>query len=443
MTKISDDFIEVDIPENDEGAERTGTITINSECGSFTVNVSQFFGEAPNPALTKIYEAEDGDLAGGVSPKSGSQHSNGRRVTFADNGSVTWNNVDGGDEGGNHILEYHYYLGAGTRVGEIEVNGVVQTIDAPNSGGWSTRASKTVAINLSPGTGNTVIIRGTGDSFGNLDFIAITPAPLPSCEFDVADAPVSFLAEGGTVSVTASSEQTFNYSSSDPDWLEAFTDEGGGGINISAQLYEGTVDRSGTITVSNACGSQVINVTQSAAAATPCTLNIVGNTTINATTAGLTRDYTITSDETWNYTKDPADTWVIVTRSGDNLSVQVAENTSTSARTATIDINGCENETISISQEAAAVVEPCTLNVVGNTTINATAAGLTRNYTITSDEIWNYTKDPADTWVIVTRSGDNLSVQVAENTSTSARTATIDINGCENETISISQGLLQ
>ncbi|MDP0498887.1 MAG: carbohydrate-binding protein [Verrucomicrobiota bacterium JB022] len=88
-------------------------------------------------------------------------------------GSVQWARVNGSG-GGTKTLRFRYANGsAGTRTGQLTVNGSTQSISFPSTGGWTNWATLDVAVPLNPGAVNTVRVQSTGQDLANIDYLAI------------------------------------------------------------------------------------------------------------------------------------------------------------------------------------------------------------------------------------------------------------------------------
>ncbi len=94
-------------------------------------------------------------------------------VNFALNGGAMTLTSVIGKNGGARTLRIRYANGGAARTGQLVVNGAVTPITFAASGAWTSWTTKDVAVNLSSGATNTVILRSTGADLANIDGIRV------------------------------------------------------------------------------------------------------------------------------------------------------------------------------------------------------------------------------------------------------------------------------
>lgn len=127
----------------------------------------------PGPATT--YAAESAILAGGTFLESINGGFNGSGyVNFpTTDGTLTFNNVNGGT-GGAKTLHIRFALGAtGSRAGQVIVNGIPLSVTFPSTSLWTTWNTLDLPISLNNGSANTIQLKSTGNDLGNIDEIAV------------------------------------------------------------------------------------------------------------------------------------------------------------------------------------------------------------------------------------------------------------------------------
>ena len=88
-------------------------------------------------------------------------------------GYLEFTGIDGGD-GGDASLDIRYALGAaGTRTGNLVVNGVSQSITFDPTGDWTTWTVKNLTVPLNSGTSNTIRFESNGQDLANIDEIIV------------------------------------------------------------------------------------------------------------------------------------------------------------------------------------------------------------------------------------------------------------------------------
>jgi hypothetical protein len=243
-------------------ASNWGGTDVNSQVYSYVAEWAQV------PA-SNTYQAEDATLIGGGTIESNHGGYNGTGfVNYAVTSSVQFSNV-AGLSGGNKTLTIRYSNGSGvSRPGQVVVNGgSAVSVNALNTGAFSTWTTIVLPITLNNNSTNTITISSTGSDFGNIDQITISNGqPVfttqPSSQTVTAGANVSF-----TVAATGSPAPTYQWQKN--------------GVNISGAT-------SATLSLTNV---QTANVGSYLAIAT----NSSGVTSSNAATLTVNNPPSITT----------------------------------------------------------------------------------------------------------------------------------------------------
>lgn len=254
------------------------------------------------------------------------------------------------------------------------------------------------------------------------------PAPTPT--LSVSPQSLSFNdVAGASRSVTVSANIEWS-ATSNQSWCTVSPDRGNGNGTLTITVSEntGTESRTATVTVSgDGVQPQTISVTQRGVAAPVPSLSVnTDRLSFSAAASQQTAD--VTANVHWTANSDQP--WCTVSpASGNNngtLTIAVLANTSVDTRTATITINGegIESKTISVTQAGAAPT--LTVNPGSH---NMAATGGECTFNVESNTTWNVSKN--DNWITLrSNSGSNngaFTVAVAENATTDSRTATITV----------------
>ena len=240
---------------------------------------------------------------------------------------------------------------------------------------------------------------------------------------------MDFTENAGSQTITITSGESWNYEKT--GWVTV--ERNGDDLEITTAANPNETERTATITI-NGCETKVVTVSQDGKTPEPCSFSAPSEVQTEATAAEET--ITITSNYPWDYTYDEDDGWYTVSRSGDVLSVSVLENDGTISRTSQINISGCENQVITVSQEGK-TPEPCSFSAPSE--VQTEAAATEETITITSNYPWDFTYDEDDGFYTVLREGDDLKVSITENTSTEIRVGLITITGCSAQIVTVSQ----
>ena len=254
---------------------------------------------------------------------------------------------------------------------------------------------------------------------------------------------------GTTNSITVDGNLSWE-ASCDADWITITPTKGAKGtstLKVVVAENTKTVVRESVVKVFNTEYDVEKQITVSQVAFDP-TLN-VNIVTISAPVEGTTKSVTVDGNLSWE--ASCAADWMTITpakgaKGTSTLKVVVAENTKTVARESVVKVFNTEYDVekqIAVSQVA---FNP-TLNV-STVSISAPYAGTTKSVTVNGNLSWEASCD-AD-WVTITptkgaKGTSTLKVVVAENISTSARSAVVKISNSEynvEKQITISQKAL-
>jgi hypothetical protein len=264
-----------------------------------------------------------------------------------------------------------------------------------------------------------LLLANCGGGGGNSDSDGPTLNVQPSA--------VTLEADGTGQSVNVSSNTSWTVRSDD-SWLSCSPSGGSGGANItiSASVNTGEV-RYSKITLTDRTGRATaeVRVTQKAGKAE--TSLQVNKTALSFQATSGNDSFTITSNTSWTVSSDQSWCKVSSTSGSNNgtITVNVDENTSTSARSATITVRaGDKSATVTVSQAAANIVL-----TVSPTELSFAQNGGSENVSITSNTNW--TVSSSVSWCTVSpTSGSNngtITVTVNANDTTSERSATITV----------------
>ena len=270
--------------------------------------------------------------------------------------------------------------------------------------------------------------------------IAVTQAAA-AATLSVNPTSLDFIAtgEGKSFSITSNGDWT---AASNRGWLTLSRASGTNNVIVRATAGPNTTTSSRTATITltaNGAADRTITVRQAA----PATLSVSPGILAFVAT-GAWKNFMITSNTTWRVASNRG--WLTLTRTSgtNNMTVRATAgpNTTTSLRTATITLtaNGVPDQTIAVTQAAAAA----TLSVSPGTLAFA-ATGAEKSFSITSNTIWTAAVSTGGSWLTLNRtSGTNnatVRATAGPNTTTSLREATILLtaNGVADQTIAVIQ----
>jgi hypothetical protein len=223
-------------------------------------------------------------------------------------------------------------------------------------------------------------------------------------------------------------------------WLSTTSSgNGNGSISITVQANTTTSSRTGTIDVNG----QTLTITQPGVS---CTYTLSQNSytcpNSNASTYSNIVNVTAPTGCAWTATVTNGSSWLSTTSSGNgngSISITVQANTAASGRTGTIDVSG---QTLTVTQPGTQGGS-CTYTLSQYTYTCSDASANTYNsiglVNTQSGCSWQAIVTSGASWLASSSSGTGsgaVSIVVLQNTQTSARTGTIDING---QTLTITQ----
>jgi hypothetical protein len=239
---------------------------------------------------------------------------------------------------------------------------------------------------------------------------------------NVTEINVTAAAADSTIEITSNLAWT---ATSSKTWCSISPASGNGNSTLTVNVVENTVIEARTATVTVKAGDLTKTITITQLGVTP--ILSVDKTEIKTTAKAANSTIEITSNLAWTATSN--EPWCSVTPASGNgngtLTITVAENIIFETRTATVTIKAGElTNTVVVTQSGANVVLS-----VNTTEIEATIAAAEYTIEITSNSTWTVTS--SESWCSVTPvSGEGngtLTVNIAENTTTEARKATITI----------------
>ena len=253
--------------------------------------------------------------------------------------------------------------------------------------------------------------------------ITITVNQSAACSLTVSSSILDFSSAAGNQTVNVTSNSTWVVSES-LSWVTVTPPSGSinNTINVNAAMNPGAA-RTGTITLTAACGTSVtITVNQAAG----CSLSVSASM-LNFSSAAGSHSVNITSNSSWTVSESLS--WVAVTPpSGSNnnsIVVSVTSNTG-GARTGTITLTSACNTSVTITVNQSSI--GCTLNT-SVSVLNFSSAVGSQPISISSNSTWTVSESLP--WVTVSpTSGSNngsINVSVLANPGV-ARTGTITIS---------------
>ena len=129
--------------------------------------------ETPDAPTTKTLFARDGDLGNASLESEHAGYTGDGFVNFGrSNSYVEWDVESAAPT--DYDLTIRYALGAGDRTGLLIAENSQQTVTVPSTGAWTTWESTTERVSLPEGTAR-LRIEATGEDFGNVDAVTLTP----------------------------------------------------------------------------------------------------------------------------------------------------------------------------------------------------------------------------------------------------------------------------
>ena len=329
------------------------------------------------------------------------------------------------------------------------------TSNLPNTYTWEATSSATEWLTLDSrtGTGNsTITATATENSTATVRTASITirvgaltevvSVTQAAATLTLTPASLDFDATGSTTSVSIASNASW-IATSNPSWLsieETSSGTGDGTIMVKAAENPTATVRTASITVRVGALTEVVSVTQAAAAPRLA----LTSTSLDFDAAGSTKSVSIASNASWTSTTN-SPTWLSIeeTSSGTGdgtIMLKAAENPTATVRTASITVRvGALTEVVSVTQAAAAPRLALT-----STSLDFDAAGSTKSVSIASNASWTSTTN-SPTWLSIeeTSSGTGdgtIMLKAAENLTTISRTAEITVRvGVLTKVVSVRQ----
>lgn len=259
---------------------------------------------------------------------------------------------------------------------------------------------------------------------------------LPKLTVDKTAIPATAALEMHSIAVT--SNHVWMATSSASDWCTISPTVGSNDGTITVLVKENTTTsgREATITVTDGALTQTVKVMQAAANAT---LKLDKDKISATATAGM-YPVAVASNSTWtakvSSESDSESEWCTISPpakgTGDGtIIVVVAENATTSPRTATIAItDGVVTQMVMVTQAVPGGAPNATLTI-DSTTIAASAAEAKHFIVVTSNVAWTATVSPGTEWCTISPSvgtgNGTITIVVKKNTTMNIRTAEITI----------------
>lgn len=225
-----------------------------------------------------------------------------------------------------------------------------------------------------------------------------------------------FNASGGSKSVTVTTNGTWQIVSNTASW--GHVSKNGNQLSVRIEKNRSTQQRSGNITVKSGNIEKRIFISQSGEV-TNNTIISVSSDNLQFSSSGGTKTITISSNASWQIGTGTT-SWGHLTRNGNQLSIKIDENTSTSPRTDWFTIkSGSQERRIEIAQSGASKSQ-ASLSV-SSEKLQFDSSGGTKTITITSSGSWQIGTGTYS-WGHLTRNGNQLTVKIDENNGTELRT---------------------
>ncbi|TAF72171.1 MAG: hypothetical protein EAZ53_16890, partial [Bacteroidetes bacterium] len=433
-------------PVNSNTTANTGQLTVTSGLVTALVNANQSGSAANlNTSPTTLTYTSAGSLQNiGIT-------SNVSWTSVSSQPWLTLTNPNGSNNGtisattsantatGIRTAQVTVSGGALTQIVNITQTGAAATVSVGSGTASFTSAGGTQFINItSNSTWNAITLtapvnNNTAANTGNITITsglvtAFVSANQSGSAANLVANPLTltYASAGNSQNIGITSNVSWTSASSQA-WLTLSGGSGSnnGTISASASANTATGVRIAQVTVTGGAISQIVNITQTGAAATVS----VGSGTASFTSAGGTQFINITSNSTWNATGIP--TWMTALPISGNgngvITLTSPVNNNTAANTGNITItSGLVTAFVSANQSGAAA------NLVANpTTLTYPAAGSAQNIGITSNVTW--TSASSQTWLTLANgSGSNngtISATASANTSTGIRTAQVTVTG--------------
>ncbi|GJM63897.1 DUF7594 domain-containing protein [Persicobacter diffluens] len=253
-----------------------------------------------------------------------------------------------------------------------------------------------------------------------------TGAKGSSCHLAVPEKSYQLDGGAGSLSFEIITEESFSVGTNQ-NWVSA--SRSGNIITLTYQANTSGGERAGEIQI-NGCLDIEIALTQSTGEA-PCSLK-PESSTLSFTAISGTATILVESSE--NFTVSDDQSWITATQQAGAVEISVLENNNAGTRSGTVTLSGCETKTITVSQSG--IENSCSLVLSKNTHHFSDQAGSV-TVQVTSNE--SFTASADQSWISTSISGNDLIVSVSPNEQSSSRSGTITVNGCEQQTLQITQ----
>ncbi len=162
----------------------TGQITVEFTTivdNSLICGIEVVYNGIPDPTGGQAEDAVYGN--GAIFETTNSGFNGTGYVNFPSSGGyLEFGGINGGI-GGDVSMDIRYALGAaGTRTGNLIVNGASQSITFDSTSAWNSWATKSVTIALNSGTNNTIRFESNGEDLANIDQITALGNPPTTCQ---------------------------------------------------------------------------------------------------------------------------------------------------------------------------------------------------------------------------------------------------------------------
>ncbi|MBB3700743.1 DNRLRE domain-containing protein [Flammeovirga yaeyamensis] len=254
-----------------------------------------------------------------------------------------------------------------------------------------------------------------------------TGAKGSSCHIATPERGYEVAGESGSFTFEIITEEGFTVST-DQSWMTA--SRSGNTITVTYNANSSGNTRSGRVNI-NGCLDTYVTIDQTTGSGPVCTLEL-NSSTVSFTESAGSVNIAVTTSETFSVSDNQS--WITASKSGDNVVINVTENTGSTERSGTVTVSGCETKTISVTQSGTATT--CSLSVSSSSLSFSDAAG---NNTVNVTSTESFTASSSQSWISTSISGNVITVSVSANSSSSARNGSVVVNGCQSKTISVAQ----
>lgn len=231
-----------------------------------------------------------------------------------------------------------------------------------------------------------------------------------SVHFEISDSSASFGAKGGSKTFSITASDPWNIKSNNASWCTLKKEEKQ--LTVTAKENVEFSSRTGYFILE--CESKTIRVDVSQRAAE--LYLTLSPQDLNYEAVGGTKQVTVTTNGSWSIGTNN-NSWILLSREGDLLSVSVESNSNSTGRNGAFTIKaGNIEKQINVTQKA----ESITLSL-SSQELTFDATGGTRTIAVTTNSGWSIGTGMVS-WGHLTREGNTIIVRVDQNTRTSSRT---------------------